>query len=125
MLVKPGQKFNWNTKFEIMYNSQIDIFQPEQMIVEELKADDLPSSPAIAKPTVSRSTGLKHGDKIISIITSGDKTCKYEGFIEERMWGQFPERRSSLFVIIHDEVPHFPIELSNFESNYGTITLKN
>lgn len=63
---------------------------------------------------------MKHGDKITMDI-SGEK---YEGHIEERMLGQWPDKREALFVIVgNTPMPHFPIPVREFQEYYGTIQL--
>lgn len=64
----------------------------------------------------------KHGDKLILDVSG----TKYDGHIEERMLNQWPDKRSYLFVIVDNTpVPHFPIQLKNFQENYGLISHLN
>lgn len=64
---------------------------------------------------------LKHGDKVSLII--GDEA--YDGHIELRMLNQWPDERFDLFVVVDGTtLPHFPIAVSGFKENYGSIYKK-
>lgn len=47
----------------------------------------------------------------------------YFGHIEERILGQWPEKRTDMFIIVHGEMPRFPIPIDDFKKHYGTINI--
>lgn len=66
---------------------------------------------------------MTHGEKI-NITING---VVIPGHIEERLLGQWPEKRTGLFVCVDDGMPHFPIPICHFQPDqkdiyqYGTI----
>lgn len=59
----------------------------------------------------------KEGDKILVSIGG----VSYNGHIEKRMIGQWPQNKSFLYVVLDSRKAFFPIEVTDFVKNYGTI----